>query len=227
MPDSLFYVEACPACQLFGHTHAAGRLRVTDFDLVEGTEKTDSIAHNAIDRLTGGAADKKLYTINYLTQASYTGQIILQNFSLWQIGWLGMLLEDLRDGLLKVGHKQTSGAGRLELKEAHGRLRLTGKRPIAGEVWGLGTLVDDDIRGEYHLVDDRLALQGLDWQSSALWTEAVLMGLEDPAHTFWQSTRSLAVQYLKQADLPFRTVADMQLEWLEELRKAMRQEVTQ
>lgn len=216
LTNSQLYAQACPACQLFGHTHQKGRLRVTDFEQTQEAVSLQ-VAHNAIDRLTGGGAAHKLYNIEYLTQGAFTGQIILENYELWQLGWLGFLLRDLEDGLLRVGHKQTSGAGKLQVVSATARLRQFSKVPAAGELVGVGELASEEERIAYALQSEHVAIPGsLGWQRSGGWHQVVVEQLENPVHPLWKAIYPLASAYLKQQHA-FQTTLEMQKPFLDRL----------
>lgn len=138
LPESIRYRDACPACQLFGHTLWAGRLGVTDFTLTDDSKPAlPEYPHIAVDRITSGVADNKLFQMRYVTNATFRGVITVENFSLWQLGWLGFLIQDLRDGLIAIGHKRTSGVGRVKLVGLNVELRSI-YQPTHGEVWGIG-----------------------------------------------------------------------------------------
>ncbi len=178
LPESARYRDACPACQLFGHTLWAGRLGVTDFTLAGDSLSLPEYTHNAIDRVTSGVAQGKLFSVRYVSNAVFEGTITIQNFSLWQLGWLGFLIRDLSDGLIAVGHKRTSGAGRVKLQEAAVELRAIAgpQRPPDGRVWGIGRYLSDDIRRAYGYESEthEMAAPGVAWRSNpaSIWHTA-------------------------------------------------------
>ncbi len=201
------YVEACPACQVFGHTFEAGRLRVTDFVLDKNTAlKTVVQTHAPIDRMSGGvsnirnAAARTIFTVEYLTQAAFTGELILENFSLWQIGWLGFLLQDLRDGLIQVGHKQTTGAGKMRIDSASAAVRVLGLMPAAGSLKGLLVGLTDD-KQAYSLAEEQLQIPGLAWRRDNFWWSAEFANAAS-LELLWAATRSRANQTLTRYRFP-------------------------
>jgi CRISPR/Cas system CSM-associated protein Csm3 (group 7 of RAMP superfamily) len=191
---------ACPACQLFGFSLTAGRLQVTDFPLApDVSEKPVTRQLLAIDRVTSGAAEGKTYTQESQRGAVYRGALVLTNFSLWQLGWLGLVLRDLNDGLLKIGHKTTSGLGTLKVQGSAVVLRvLRGAKVPAGELWGLAHL-DAGSVDAYGLEDEPPApVPGLVWETSGLWRQAVLDGRKQQ-QPMWQALHPLAARRLQSA----------------------------
>lgn len=198
------YVEACPACQLFGHSFEAGRLRVADFSLCKEQNyplKMVQQTHAPIDRMSGGVHQvksqpgQKIYTIEYLTQATFSGEIILENFSLWQIGWLGFLLWDLQDGWIKIGHKQTSGAGKMDIAKAEAAARVVGLNPGAGKFKGLSIALQDGHPEKYAITEEEIEVPDLSWSRRGIWWQAEFADQEalDP---LWSATRGAANRYL-------------------------------
>jgi len=170
------YRQACPICRLFGHTYERGRLSLSDFHLV-GSSKFETIRqkHVAIDRITGGAASGKLYEVEPLVESIFVGDLVVQNFSLWQLGLLSMLFQDLEDGLIRLGHHQKRGAGRLTWTEGQASLRYLGSPPN-GEIWGLSQIVGDtETLRPYGLSQkDVAAAAGLTWERNIQWSQANL-----------------------------------------------------
>ncbi|MHC1733400.1 MAG: RAMP superfamily CRISPR-associated protein [Bacteroidales bacterium] len=212
------YVDACPVCQLFGHTFEAGRLRVTDFKRLVGKEypleKTIQ-SHAPIDRMSGGVNStnlpvKKLFKVEYLTQATFSGEIIIENFSLWQIGLLGFLLQDLQDGFIQIGHKQTTNTGKMCIHQAKGIARHLGIQPYSNTLPGLIIQFDLDQR-KYDIHEESIPIPDMTWKSKDFWWQAEFEN-KNALDVLWATTRPKANQYLKQ----FRFQAPMTLENLRE-----------
>ena len=195
------YRDACPACQLFGHTFGAGRLRVTDFTPIS-PEKTFEQSHIAVDRITGGVGEDqkgkgKLYRNTYVTDTSFQGQIVVENFSLWQLGWLGMLLRDLQDGLLGIGHKQSSGAGQVKVEGATVTLRvLSVAAPAPDRILGIGSSLNAPLRDEYGYREEVGVIDPLRWMRQGIWQEAHLT--DKPLKNLWEALHPFTVAHLSQ-----------------------------
>lgn len=216
LPETARYRDACPACQLFGHTLLAGRISVTDFSAID-EPKTSENPHIAVDRITSGVAADKLFQMEYVTGTRFKGAVTVQNFSLWQLGWLGFLVKDLRAGLITVGHKRTSGAGRIDLDDLTIELRsIAGNsRPADGEVWGAANYLDDATRQAYGYdsAADVMGVNGLAWSRDAgsIWYVARPEG--KMRNELLYGAGALAAQRLRE----FNFAAEMQPEALNRL----------
>ncbi|KPL75302.1 hypothetical protein ADN00_12995 [Ornatilinea apprima] len=218
LPYATFYADACPACQLFGHSSFQGRLSVTDFPALDSDSgKPFSQTHIAVDRLTAGAAQSKLFTPKYLRDAVFKGSIHIQNFSIWQLGWLGFVLQDLREGLIRLGRKQTSGYGKLAIQKETVRFRYLGKPPTEEKLWGIGKYLNDEWIKQYGygngLAYESIDLPGAQWSTpDHLWYEYSAEAPPEPL-PLWENARSAAYHYLQS----FKFTPDMQLKSLQEL----------
>lgn len=188
--------HACPICQTFGYLGLGRRLRITDFYPTADITQFD-ITHISIDRATGGVSQpykgKKKYgpgrTFNqaYTYQAHLKGQIILENYTLWQLGLLGLLYQDLADGLIPLGHKQTSGAGDLRPHKLTLQLtRLGQPTPQDGLLQGIGALYRDGAPYGYH-ANDKLDWPDLKWTRPAGQIRHQTTLTTTQATTLWQA----------------------------------------
>ncbi len=107
------YKQSCLTCRLFGNTALRGRLVVDDgLLLTEG--KTKLFDHVAIDRFSGGAADAKKFDDRPLLPGErFSIRLELQRPEPWMLGYLALLLKDLDDGDLYLGHATHRGYGRV------------------------------------------------------------------------------------------------------------------
>lgn len=116
-----WYRHACAACRLFGSTKVAGRLQVLDAYIPKARaqlgdgftfETRDGVA---IDRFTGGAAQGLKFDMDVVAAGSvFETSIRLESFELWQVAILHLLLDDLADGLLRVGSGRSRGLGAVD-----------------------------------------------------------------------------------------------------------------
>lgn len=101
--------------QIFGHTSLAGRARFADAysDDIElkHLEERNGVA---IDRIYGSVA---VGPFNYETVVggSFTTRIDFKNFTLAQLGLLGLALRDLADGRVALGFGKSRGLGRVKV----------------------------------------------------------------------------------------------------------------
>jgi len=171
------YGDVCPICRTFGHLGWGRRLRITDFFPGQAPGAVE-MTHIGVDRVGGGVSTEYLgrnkdgsgrtFTVEYAYKARFEGQIILENFELWQLGLLGFLWRDLAEGLLPLGHKQTTGTGELQPHLDEMRLtRLGVTPPAAGELRGVGALFAGAERYGYEAGAEVLAWPDLHWARAA------------------------------------------------------------
>jgi CRISPR-associated RAMP protein (TIGR02581 family) len=154
-PAHKVYADSCPTCRLFGSTSFIGRITVEDAYLPEGTfEERKLIEYRdgiAIDRLTGGTGGAKFDLETVTAGTTFTTNLHLRNFEIWQLGMLFVILQDMEDQLLHLGSGRSRGLGKVEATldlKATGpytggivltttRLGQSSKEPD-NELWGLG-----------------------------------------------------------------------------------------
>ncbi|QQS46597.1 MAG: hypothetical protein IPM66_22305 [Acidobacteriota bacterium] len=115
------YLCSCVTCRIFGNSMMRGRLTCSEATPAASLQ-AKLFDHVAIDRFTGGAADKKKFDTypllpsmsadNSVTTA-FTFTLRLERMELWMLGLLGYLLKDLRDGDIRIGHATRRGYGRV------------------------------------------------------------------------------------------------------------------
>ncbi|NCJ07623.1 CRISPR-associated protein [Synechococcales cyanobacterium C] len=102
--------------QLFGSTAIASRLRIEDAYPVDRKQlKVEERNGVAIDRVFGSVA---VGPFNYqvCTAGDFRTQIHLKNFTLAQLGLIGLVLRDLNDGWFGLGFAKSRGMGLVEVK---------------------------------------------------------------------------------------------------------------
>lgn len=107
------YAQSCPICRLFGSTWYAGRLATTDAYAVGAAPRPESRDGVGIDRFTGGAAHGAKFDLEVITGGTFETTLHLRNFEIWQLGLVGFLLQDLKDGLIRVGMGKSRGLGKV------------------------------------------------------------------------------------------------------------------
>ncbi|MGH7453564.1 MAG: type III CRISPR-associated RAMP protein Csx7, partial [bacterium] len=107
------YQHSCPICRLFGNTWIMGRLATADA-YAEGEapqpQQRDGVG---IDRFTGGASRGAKFELEVITGGAFKTALHLQNFELWQLGLIGFVLQDWRDGLVRMGSGKSRGLGKV------------------------------------------------------------------------------------------------------------------
>ena len=67
----------------------------------------------AINRFTGGAAEKKLFNALAITRATFEGSITVFGDQLWMLGLIALFLKDMQDGFVRIGSGKTRGRGKM------------------------------------------------------------------------------------------------------------------
>jgi CRISPR/Cas system CSM-associated protein Csm3 (group 7 of RAMP superfamily) len=102
--------------QIFGNTSIASRLRIEDAypdkSIPLKLEERNGVA---IDRVFGSVA---VGPFNYqvCTSGQFRTKIHLKNFTLGQLGLIGLVLRDLNDGWFGLGFAKSRGLGTVEVK---------------------------------------------------------------------------------------------------------------
>lgn len=102
--------------QMFGNTSIASRVRIEDAYPVDSKQlKVEERNGVAIDRVFGSVA---VGPFNYqvCTSGEFRTKIHLKNFSLAQLGLIGLVLRDLNEGWFGLGFAKSRGLGMVEVK---------------------------------------------------------------------------------------------------------------
>lgn len=161
-PPSKVYADSCPTCRLFGSTSFGSRIAIEDAYLPAGsvgkktlTEHRDGIA---IDRLTGGTSGGAKFDLEVVTEGTtFTTDIHLRNFEIWQLGMLFAIIQDMEDELLRIGSGRSRGLGkvRAHIKQDEGSNQggvvlstaRTGKDGEPdNELWGFGHWLGEEAK---------------------------------------------------------------------------------
>ncbi len=154
------YRDACLICKLFGSTSFAGRLATADAYAVGDPPKPRRRDGVGIDRFTGGASSGAKFELEVLTEGTFGTKLYMRNFELWQLGLVGFLLQDFKDGLIRIGMGKSRGLGnvtcevkdvRLDFlgpkapKASNGQLNLCGAGSLFSEAETYGIVSPDEI----------------------------------------------------------------------------------
>jgi len=141
--SQIAYRDACPVCRLFGSTEFIGRVSINDAYLTDwnGRNPVESRDGVGIDRLTGGSFGGALFDLEAVSSGvTFETQVYLRNFETWQLGMLLLAVQDMEDGLVRIGSGRSRGLGSVKGKVDQVIVHYLG--PVsdkpAGEVWGLG-----------------------------------------------------------------------------------------
>lgn len=175
MSPHAVYAASCPTCRLFGSTSYIGRIAIEDAYLpAKAYEEKKLIEHRdgiAIDRLTGGVSGNAKFDLEVVTEGTtFTTDIHLRNFEIWQIGMLFVIIQDMQDELIRIGSGRSRGLGTVKASisgqdegSQRGGVVLSTTRAYKSkepdkELWGLGRWLADEGEDEktYHTRRDDL-----------------------------------------------------------------------
>ncbi len=112
----------CLLCDLFGSTAHRGRIAFRSSTVTSSTAtkaEPRTRTHVAIDRVTGGARDKLLFTDDVITSGTVKLTIsALGSIADWQHDLLRHVIHDIHDGLIGIGGGAQRGQGTLRLTSA-------------------------------------------------------------------------------------------------------------
>ena len=111
LPAPEIYKKSSFTDQMFGNTSIASRIRVEDAYPVDSKQiKLEERNGVAIDRVFGSVA---VGPFNYqvCTAGEFRTKIHLKNFTLAQLGLIGLVLRDLNDGWFGLGFAKSRGLG--------------------------------------------------------------------------------------------------------------------
>lgn len=175
------YRDSCLICKLFGSTGFAGRLAITDAYALGTPPEPVQRDGVGIDRFSGGAAHGAKFELEVITEGTFATTLHLRNFELWQLALLGFVLQDLSDGLIRIGMGKSRGLGQVRGEVQQVRIDFLGlKAPqvVNGQLSlrGVGSLFDD--AHEYGIVrpDEMSIPYGGELLSSGLRTTAIFPG---------------------------------------------------
>ncbi|HYU30775.1 MAG TPA: RAMP superfamily CRISPR-associated protein [Thermoanaerobaculia bacterium] len=133
----------CPACFTFGSLKLAGRFRIGDAyppdDLFDATNRTEVRTGVGIERKSQASASSHgvLYDAEVVVSGAFDARIQAENYSLWQLGLMLAALQDLCNGLIRIGGCKARGMGTVRLERWRVDLgflnqdsgQITGARP--------------------------------------------------------------------------------------------------
>ena len=158
------YKTSCLICKLFGSTGFAGRLATEDAysdGRAPSPQPRDGVG---IDRFTGGAAGTAKFNLEVISEGVFATALHIRNFELWQLGLIGFVLQDLKDGFIRIGFGKSRGLGKVsaEIKQVrlhflgtnapqrnNGKLAIRGVGSLFQEAEGYGMVTPDETAIEF------------------------------------------------------------------------------
>ncbi|MHC5825662.1 MAG: RAMP superfamily CRISPR-associated protein, partial [Nostoc sp.] len=103
--------------QMFGNTSIASRIRIEDAYPDKSTPlKIEERNGVAIDRVFGSTIPGALFNYQVCTAGEFRTKIHLKNFTLAQLGLIGLVLRDLNDGWFGLGFAKSRGLGTVHVQ---------------------------------------------------------------------------------------------------------------
>ncbi|WXG41608.1 MAG: RAMP superfamily CRISPR-associated protein [Candidatus Freyarchaeum deiterrae] len=110
--------QLCLACRLFGSSYKGSQLYIRDGYLpLSDKIEIKTMDFLAIDRFTGGGREGAKFDALALWQPTFKVSMLLENPKEWQLGWLLLVLRDLKEGLFSVGFGQNKWFGKTITKD--------------------------------------------------------------------------------------------------------------
>ncbi len=167
------YDLLCPACQLFGSLAWKGRFHIGDAYLTTpaNPEIRDGIG---IDRVSGGVASGAKFDMEVLPAGvTFTTVLEIENYQMWQLGWMAYVLRDLLEGHIRVGSGTSRGLGRLQGSLDSVSLSYIGtssqREMLNEQIPGIGMFLTDTERKMYGIEENDFVAKpaGFDFERPA------------------------------------------------------------
>jgi CRISPR-associated protein Csm3 len=146
--SKVVYHESCGACRLFGNTRLRGRLAFSD-SLPSTTILTEVRYGNAISRISQSVQSGALFEMEVAVAGTFQGQIVLENYEGWQLGLLGLALDAMDQGSLRLGFGRNRGFGEVRLKVTTATVEEIARGYSTNTVRGIGAFLQPTERTSY------------------------------------------------------------------------------
>ena len=160
--DAKLYSEVlCAACKVFGCEAAAGRFSASDAMPSEtNPPKRQLRATLPVDRFLGSGRSATVRDFEPVVGGEFKTRIVLENFELWQLAMIGIVLMDMDDGRVQIGGFRSKGYGLVSVGLDRCEFFFAKPDLPTNGVYGIGSLVSDHQRREFgYMSDDWLLLR--------------------------------------------------------------------
>ncbi|GGA44737.1 RAMP superfamily CRISPR-associated protein [Okeania sp. KiyG1] len=125
--------------QMFGSTFIASRVRIEDAYPTEINQlKIEERNGVAIDRVFGSAKPGALFNYQVCTSGEFKTKIHLKNFTLAQLGLIGLVLRDLNEGWFGIGFAKSRGLGTVGVKYNSAVVKYPGCKVEENQIFTIG-----------------------------------------------------------------------------------------
>ncbi len=139
LPSAEIYKQSSFTDQIFGNTSIASRFRIQDaYPTTSIPLKIEERNGVAIDRVFGSAVRGALFNYEVCTSGDFRTKIHLKNFSLAQLGLIGLVLRDLDDGWFGIGFAKSRGMGTVKLQYHSAVVQYPGCELRGDQIYAIG-----------------------------------------------------------------------------------------
>ncbi|MBN2208091.1 MAG: hypothetical protein JW759_02180 [Candidatus Coatesbacteria bacterium] len=151
----------CAACKVFGCEKAAGRFWARDAMPSADNPPTRQLrATLPIDRFLGSSRFASAVDFEAVVGGEFETQIVIENFELWQLAMIGIVLMDLDDGYVQIGGLRSKGFGLVAVEFSRCEFFFAKSGLLSERIYGIGSLVSEQRRSEFgYMGEDWLALR--------------------------------------------------------------------
>ena len=145
LPKPDVYKMSCPVCRLFGSTSFVGRISISDAYTEKNKAPSEQRDGVGIDRYTGGAVRGAKFDLEPVTGGTFECSVYIRNFEIWQLGLIGCLLKDFKDGYIYLGSGKSRGLGKVEGELKDFEISFPGRPEIPDKlIPGVGYLMNGE-----------------------------------------------------------------------------------
>ncbi|MGD1804656.1 RAMP superfamily CRISPR-associated protein [Dapis sp. BLCC M126] len=138
LPAPEIYRKSCFTDQIFGNTSIASRVRIEDAYPTEVQPlKIEERNGVAIDRVFGSVAVGP-FNFQVCTSGEFNTKIHLKNFTLAQLGLIGLVLRDLNEGWFGIGFAKSRGLGTVRVKYNSAVVKYPGCKVEENQIFTIG-----------------------------------------------------------------------------------------
>ena len=160
--DAKLYSEVlCAACKVFGCEAVAGRFSVSDaMPSEDNSPKRQLRATLPVDRFLGSGRSAAVRDFEPVVGGEFRTRVVLENFELWHLAMIGIVLMDVDDGRVQVGGFRSKGYGLVSVGFEDCEFFFAKAELPTNGLYGIGSLVSDRQRREFgYMSEDWLLLR--------------------------------------------------------------------
>ena len=166
LPSAEVHRRHCLACRLFGSLAMKGRASVRDLfpwdaeasaaAIEESRNRANALEMRhgvSINRVSGAVQNGPFEQEMVPAGVSFWGEVALENYQVWQLGFLAQAIEEVNSGFAQLGSTKSRGLGVTTIHIV--RIRHEQRAAYEGGPAGAGLLAGKDDTFDYGLFPDR------------------------------------------------------------------------